>query len=145
MPVVIFNKRTGKYLKKHSGSYRDLMWKAGFYGKLYNEIREKLGPAPHRNKDEEAWNKYRQEVRQLAEEKAFSAAPEDARVYATEASAMSSVGKRTTWIAPECRTDNKKKVYELPDHLEAHEIKESFVCVMRPDGSSNCDEDEEQE
>ena len=52
MAVIIFNKRTGKYLRKHSGSYRACVlnwkWKKG------NEevVKKKFGDRPPWSKDE---------------------------------------------------------------------------------------------
>jgi len=140
MPVIVFNKRTGKYLQRHSGSFnkkvRDMRWKLG------KKICEIFGPAPSwyggmSESAREEYEKYHVKVRQFCEDSIFNAEPGDARVYATESSAKTSVG---VWNKP-----FKDRVYKLPDHLEIHEIKESFVCVMRPDGSSNCDDEEENE
>ena len=84
-------------------------------------------------------NKQIAEVRSAAELKIFSAAPEDARVYASKVSALTSVG---IFVKSETGTKlrpRSKRV--LPDYLELHEIKEAYVCVVRPDGTSNCDEE----
>ena len=136
MPFIVFNKRTGKYLKRHSGSYRDLRWRAAFQGKIYNEVSKEMGPPPpFEQKEDRA--QYDREFNSIAEKLMFSADPGDARVYANEGSAMSSVGVLNRGPA------YRKQKYKLPDHLELHEIKEAFICVMRPDGSSNCDEDDE--
>jgi len=140
MPVIVFSKRTGKYLQRHSGSFNrkvsDMRWKLG------KKIGEKFGPAPawHQGMSEKAQDEYKRyhaDVRQFCEDSIFNAEPGDARVYASEGSAKTSVG---TWDKP-----FKDHVYKLPEHMEIHEIKESFVCVMRPDDSSNCDEEEDNE
>ena len=122
MAVIVYNKNTGKYLKRHSGSYRDFLRKkrykvaaslgvrACYYGDLTPEEQAQCD-----------------KVTAAAEELAFCADPVEARVYANESSARGSVGYYR----------------EIPPHLELHEIKEAFVCIMRPDGSSNCDEDKD--
>jgi hypothetical protein len=100
------------------------------------KIRKKFGSPPSWRKNSvETYEAYHSKVSKFLKDMICDAAPEDARVYATEGSATSSVG-----------TFNRDKIgnrtYILPDHLEIHEIKESFVCVLRPDGSSNCDDEE---
>lgn len=134
MPVIVFNKRTGKYLKRHSGSYRHKWNTLRYRGNVQERINKKFGKSPLWREDREVYNKYHGKVNAFLKDMICDAAPEDARVYATEGSALSSVG---AWGAGS--TSNK---YHLPDYLEMHEIKEAFVCVMRPDGSSNCDEEE---
>lgn len=135
MPVIVFNKRTGKYLQRHSDSYRH-RWSMLQYNKeIIKEVIKKLGPVPLRREDREAADKYQAKLNEFLKDKVFNAAPEDARVYATEGSATSSVGMFS-------RNKIGRRTYILPDYLEIHEIKESFVCVMRPDGSSNCDDEE---
>lgn len=137
MPVIVFNKKTGKYLKRHSGSYTSLNRNA--YYRAQEDLGIKIQPLWKSVIDEAARNKQIAEVLSAAELKVFSAAPEDARVYASKSSALTSVGKSV-----KSETSNKlrpmwKRV--LPDHLELHEIKEAYVCVVRPDGTSNCDEE----
>lgn len=135
MPVIIFSKRTGKYLRRHSGSFRNLIdkirYKAG-----RETIESKFGERPSwKGKDKENFNTYQRKVCKFCEDLAFCVKPEDARVYDSRGSATPSVGVfNTNW--------RKGRIYELPDHLEIHEIKESFVCIIRPDGSSNCDDEE---
>ena len=70
----------------------------------------------------------------------FGATAEDARVYHSASSALNSIGRRTK---NHSRTSHKQPSWHkvLPDHLEIHEIKMTTVCVMRPDGTSNCDEE----
>ena len=136
MPVIVFNKRTGKYLKRHSGSFSHVVSMVKYKSKYKEMINKIFGTAPRwgRNNSEEYY-KYHKKVRQFSEDQVFNAEPGDARVYATKGSATSSVGVFN-------RDKIGSRTYILPDYLEIHEIKESFVCVMRPNGSSNCDEDE---
>lgn len=61
----------------------------------------------------------------------FNVSPEGAHVYHSAAGVKNSIG----------RWKSKAEGKVVPDHLEIHEIKELFVCIMRPDGSSNCDEE----
>ena len=134
MPVIVFNKRTDKYLKRHSGSYRHKWRRMHYSGNTQEEINKKFGHSPLWREDREAYNKYHAKVNAFLKDMICDAAPEDARVYATKGSAISSVGAFD-------RDKIGSRTYILPDYLEIHEIKESFVCVMRPDGSSNCDDD----
>lgn len=134
MPVIVFNKRTGKYLKRHSGSYRHKWSMLRYSGEIRKKVEEKLGPTPSWREDREGFDKHQSEVNKLLKDSICDAAPEDARVYAAKGSATASVG---VW-----GWGSGRRVYKLPDHLEIHEIKEAFVCVIRPDGSSNCDEEE---
>lgn len=135
MSVIVFSKRTGKYLQRHSGSFNRAVNMAPYRSKSRDLIRKKFGSCPSHVEDYEMYRKYWRDVNQFAEDIIFNAKPEDARVYATESSATTSVGRFI-------RGRVSKRVYILPDHLEIHEIKESFVCVMRPDGSSNCDDED---
>lgn len=145
MPVIVFNKRTGKYLRRHSGSFR-YTWRMLQYKKGYKEeIIKRFGNCPSWKRDDEENARIREErgtkIAAFLKDTLCDAEPGDARVYATKRSALTSVGRRTTWVATENR-DKSEKVYEPLDHLEIHEIKEVSVCVMRPDGSSNCDDEE---
>jgi len=135
MPVIVFNKRTNKYLQRHSGSYRRRCSRLQYKNEVRKEIKEKFGSAISWREDEEKYNKYWSKVNNFLGDMMCDAAPEDARVYATKGSATSSVGVFN-------RDEIGSRTYVLPDHFEIHEIKESFVCVMRPDGSSNCDDEE---
>ena len=132
MSVIVFNKRTGKYLRRHSGSYRNKWSMLEYKSGVEKEIKRRLGSRPSWRVNREAFEKYNTKVANFLKDMICDATPEDARVYASEGSAISSVGD---WgrgnISSKCH---------LPDHLEIHEIKESFVCVLKPDGSSNCDE-----
>jgi hypothetical protein len=103
--------------------------------KYQKEIKEELGEIPSWRYDREKFDKYKINARKFAHNKIFNAEPGDARVYATKGSATASVGVFN-------RDRIGSRTYILPDHLEIHEIKESFVCVLRPDGSSNCDDEE---
>ena len=132
MSVIVFNKRTGKYLRKHSGSYRNKWIMLRYRDEIGKKIEEEIGPGPSWHEDRDGFNKHQSKVDELLKDSIFDTAPEDARVYATKSSAISSVG---AWGKG---SDHSK--CHLPDHLKIHEIKESFVCIMRPDGSSNCDD-----
>jgi len=132
MPVIVFNKRTGKYLRKHSGSFNHYCRVVGWRSEVRQEIQKQFGECPFYRDDPEGWNKFRSQADELIVDKTFDAPPEDARVYHSASSTITSIG---SWS----REDKK---YHLPDFVEIHEIKESFVCVMRPDGSSNCDDEE---
>jgi hypothetical protein len=102
-------------------------------------MRKKFGTCPSWRTDSERFDKYQRNVEQFLEDRIFDSDPEGARVYASKGSATTSVGK---WS----RSGNSwRGKMVLPSHLEIHEIKESYVCVMRPDGSSNCDDDDEKE
>jgi hypothetical protein len=100
---------------------------------IVEEVQEKFGPVPLWREDGQVAGKYQAKLSKFLKDKICDAAPEDARVYATEGSAISSVGVFN-------RDKIGSRTYVLPDYLEIHEIKEAFVCVMRPDGSSNCDD-----
>jgi hypothetical protein len=142
MRVIVFSKRTGKYLKRHSGSFGHKVRMLQYNDKVRKTIIEKFGPYPSWKQDGVSiYQDFHRDVHQFCEDLVFDANPEDARVYASETSATTSVGTRTTWVVPEHRSSSNR-VYVLPDHLEIHEIKESFVCVMKPDGSSNCDDED---
>jgi hypothetical protein len=133
MPVIVFNKRTNKYLRRHSGSYRHKWHMLRYNKEIVEEVQEKFGPVPLWREDGQVAGKYQAKLSKFLKDKICDAAPEDARVYATEGSAISSVGVFN-------RDKIGSRTYVLPDYLEIHEIKEAFVCVMRPDGSSNCDD-----
>lgn len=134
MAVIVYNKRTGKYLKRHSGSYNAFVRNAQYkaqdkYGLTFRDSLER--PPEERNRL----------IREV-EEIVFSAGPSEARLFSTEGTATGSVGRWIKNPVPEVKKGRKIfGHYELPDHLECHEVKESFVCVIRPDGTSNCDED----
>lgn len=132
MSVIVFNKRTGKYLRRHSGSYRDKWDMLRYKKNISEEIKKRFGGAPEWSGNREAYYKYHVEVNRFLKDMICDAEPEDARVYASRGSALTSVGVLDR--------NRKDRVYKLPDYLEIHEIKEAFVCVMRPDGSSNCDD-----
>jgi len=135
MAVLIFSKRTNKYLRRHSGSFRYAKGMLKYKKDVIEEIVKIFGPAPsHSRKDIEAYNKYHNKIRQFCEDKLFNAEVGNAKVYASKGSVMTSVGiLRDDWRIAD-------KVYKLPDHLEIHEIERSFVCVVKPDGSSNCND-----
>lgn len=132
MPVIVFNKRTGKYLRRHSGSYRHKWSMLQYRDGVRKEIKERFGSAISWREDVEEYNKHWSKVNNFLKDMICDAPPEDARVYATKGSATASVGVISV---------NTDYIYRLPSHLEIHEIKEAFVCVLRPDGSSNCDEE----
>jgi len=135
MSVIVFSKRTGKYLKRHSGSFNRLVSMLSFKSGISDKIREELGQCPGWDNGSGLKKQYKWRVKsyKIREDSVFNAEPGDARVYHSESSATSSVG---IWD----KDPGSKRTYKLPDHMEIHEIKEAFVCVMRPDGSSNCDE-----
>ncbi len=133
MSVIVFNKHTGKYLRRHSGSFRNAVQTSQYKSKTREMIREKFGTCPSWHTDREKHDEYCNKVYRFSEDLLFDAEPGDARVYATEGSATTSVG---VWD----KDRNNARTYKLPAYLEIHEIKESFACVMRPDGSSNCDD-----
>lgn len=137
MPVIVFNKRTGKYLRRHSGSFNNKRGMMRYKSGVKELLTKKLGPCPrwYRYNSNSKYFEWQRDSTTILEDMICDAEPEDARVYTTEGSATASVGILN-------RGRNKKRVYALPDHLEVHEIKESFVCIMRPDGSSNCDGEE---
>lgn len=130
MAVIVYNKNTGKYLKKHSGSFNHLCRKTDYNSKFREEIKTKFGEeaarwgSPIRKKNIE-------EIKKIMENYVFNAAPEEAHVYHSAAGVKNSIG----------RWQSKIEGKVIPAYLEIHEIKESFVCIMRPDGSSNCDEE----
>jgi|WetSurSiteA1Bulk_404760.scaffolds.fasta_scaffold00299_10 hypothetical protein len=132
MPVLVFNKRTNRYLRRHSGSYHRLVNFMDYKRGMYEEILKRFGECPSWSTDREKYNEWGNKVHDFKVDKVCDANPEDARVYASAGSALTSVG---SWQ----RSTGKMK---LPDHFEIHEIKEAFMCIMRPDGSSNCDEEE---
>ena len=136
MPVVIFSKRTNKYLKRHSGSFRRIKGMLIYKKGIKEKIMDMFGPMPICSTDKNR-AEYYHNVSQFAEDNLFNADPGNARVYASSGSALTSVGV----LRKDYRTSGK--VYELPDHLEIHEVKKSTVCVIRTDGSSNCDEEKQ--
>ena len=147
MPVIVFNKRTSKYLRRHSGSYRHAWTRLGYRQEYIDKIENLFGPRkPYIRGNEKAMEVYKQynlKVNAFLIDEICGAEPENARVYATESSATSSVGERAPWVRSKQQfVSEDGKAYILPDYFEIHEIKESFVCVMRPDGSSNCDDEE---
>lgn len=123
MSVIVYNKNTGKYLRRRSGSYNDQRWTA--HWKIQQTIESK------QNKETMSKDAYNEWLWAEVDKILFSANPEDARVYASKGSALTSVGTyhrlgaKMTW----------------PDRLEAHEIEKVYVCVIKPDGTSNCDDD----
>lgn len=145
MPVVIFNKRTGRYLRRHSGSYYTFRRRIIYKREVRERIQKEIGNRP--NKNDPALAEWQKKASQILEKEMFGANPEDARIYATAGSALTSVGElNPVWReerpkSGECCNKNIN-VYVLPGYLEIHEIKEAFMCIMRPDGSSNCDEEE---
>ena len=140
MAVIIFNKRTGKYLRKHSGSYRACVlnwkWKKN-NSKLVEEKFGKNPPWTQNERERRRCREYERDVHKFSIDQVCDAEPEEARVYHSESSACGSVG-RGKWRKG--RTKDEPK-YILPDYFESHEIKQVAVCIMRPDGSSNCDDD----
>ena len=136
MSFIVYNKNTGKYLKKHSGSYRALK-----RNECYKDyIKKEFGPEPSwwvplntpgRTLYEDYWNK----VSAFILDRICQAEPGDARQYATEGLAIASIGERTDWTARECRRDNKP-VYILPDYFELHEVAQTFVVVKKPDNTT---------
>ena len=136
MPVIVFNKRTGKYLRRHSGSFRYKWSDLKFKDDINKEILKLFGPVLNYKEDRENYRRRQRKIDKYLQDKIFDAPPEEARVYHSESSAIQSVGD---WRGPG-NTDGAGKCV-LPDRFEIHEIKESSVCVMRPDGSSNCDDE----
>jgi len=138
MPVIVFNKRTGKYLRRHSGSFRERWYRLGRKKSIEQDIIETFGPNISRFEYPKGYDKRQLKINMFLKDKMCDAPPEEARVYHSKSTALQSVG---IWK----RNDEKHKTsfgkYVLPDYMEIHEIKESFVCIMRPDGSSNCDDE----
>ena len=133
MSVIVFNKNTGKYLKKHSGSFNKLKNSILYRNAAYiKEVIDTLGEDCLNNWREK--KQHENEIAKIRDKYLYNASTEEARVYHSGSSVLSSVGEGI-W-------DKDKQVfkYTLPDYLEIHEIKTSYVCIMRPDGSSNCDE-----
>lgn len=147
MPVLVFNKRTSRYLRRHSGSYHHFISMMRWKKEWPAILKEKFGECPSWQTDREKHDEYQRNVHHFLIDQACNADPEDARIYASAGSALNSVGVlnpilRESWIS---RKNRAKDIhtYVLPSYFEIHEIKEAFMCIMRPDGSSNCDEEEE--
>ena len=100
MPVLVFNKRTKKYLKN--------------YGTTYNRL-YKLNEEWIKNKD---LGKYTPLTTEEVEEKLFTADASSAKQYATVTNARQAVGEI---IHTNCR--------RIPRHLELHRVKEIIVTV----------------
>ena len=140
MSVIVYNKRTGKYLKRHSGSFRHAWSRLELRNDIWPILIEKFGKRISYRDDIEAARKQELKRRMYLVDLICDAEPEEARVYHSEKSALSSVGM----LNPEWNRHNRDSgipLYVLPDYLEIHEIKQAAVCVMRPDGTSNCDDD----
>lgn len=71
MPVLVFNKNTGKYLKKHGGSYNDLRFKVD---------------------QSQRTEKHPNTTLRAVEEEIFIAEPSDAKQYHTVTNARQAVG-----------------------------------------------------
>lgn len=109
-----------------------------FNNKMIEEAKKLFGPPVLIKESGVAKaNEYRNKVDRFLQDKIFDASPEEARIYHSESSALQSIGR---WR----RSKEERRAYGkyvLPDHLEIHEVKETFMCIMRPDGSSNCDDE----
>jgi len=140
--VIIKSKFTGKFLKRHSGSSRNLRSKLGY--RLQKEAEALMDrPRPRGTwKDSEmaVWRADLGKITErLAHEKMYSAEALDARVYATKGSALSSIGQ---WTGSSCAPEARKARgirprCALPEHLEIHEIVAGNLCIV------DVDDDEE--
>ena len=141
--VIIKSRFTGKFLKRHSGSARNLRSKLGY--RLQKEAEALMDrPRPRgtwKNPEMKAWNADLGGITErLAHEKMYSAEAIDARIYATKGSALSSIGQFVgSTFAPEARKARgiKGPQYDLPEHLEIHEIVAGNLCIV------DVDDDEE--
>ncbi len=137
MSFIVYNKRTGKYLQKHSGSYRAFRRMWAYKDKNAQILKDKFGPAPKWTTitPDDYYDAYWHKVNIFLTDSICQAEPNNARQYATEGSAAASVGEYTTSIAPENRK-SKKEVYVLPDYFELHEVAQTFVVVKKPDNTT---------
>lgn len=137
MSFIVYNKRTGKYLQKHSGSYRAFRRMWPYNGKNAQILKDKFGPAPKWTTlaPDDYYDAYWHKVNIFLTDEICQAEPNEARQYETEGSAIASIGERTDWTARECRRDNKP-VYILPDYFELHEVAQTFVLVKKPDSTT---------
>jgi len=144
MSVIIYNKRTGKYLRRHSGSYNRFVRFLMFNKEIQNEVEKLFGECPNWTADDpEPHYEWRSKAYMFRVDRACDAEPEEARVYHSKGSALNSVGELNPRLRGRHTPDKRLNipVYVLPDYFEIHEIKQVAVCVMRPDGTSNCDDD----
>jgi len=136
MAVLVFNKRTGKYLRNHSGSYNHfigmIFYRAGVRESMIKQLGEYLDKHDYTQDYVAARDEWRRKARMFKADIACDASPEEARVYHNAGSTLISVGK----------SNGLGQKMTLPEYFEIHEIKQTVVCIMRPNGSSNCDEDD---
>lgn len=127
---IVYSKVTGKYLKRHSGSFR--YFRHHLYYKMLHDRPDDF-PKAFGNWDSPSRKKQSKAVWDAVYKEVFSVEAEDARVYASRGSATASVGSSRITKAPECRTKKEKEdaVYHLPSDLEVHEIGRVEVCIKR--------------
>ena len=137
--VIVKSKITGKFLRRHSGSYNHFRSKKGYDKTVVKRAREEMGcPRPKGKWDDpavKAWQEeYNKIVGRLAHEAMFNAEAIEARVYATPGSATASVGvwNKAQWYENR-DTGGKARVYRLPEHLEIHEVVAGNLCLVNPD------------
>lgn len=134
--IIVKSKITGKFLRQHSGSARNLHMKT-----YYQVIKDKTLDLPE---DDRKGNMYSfdtvsdraKAIRKEIHKRIYNSDALGARRYASERSVLPSIGE---WggndKAPECRSkaERKKAHYVLPDCLELHEIVAGNLCLANPD------------
>ena len=129
---IVYSKETGKYLKRHSGSFR--YFERHLYYKLLHDRPNDFPEASGSSWGFTSRKKQSDAVWKAVHKEAFSAEPKNARVYASRSFATASVGSSARRLkAPECRSKEEKKelVYHLPSYLEVHEIGRIEICVKK--------------
>lgn len=109
--IIVKSKITGKFLRRHSGSYRNLNY--DMLHKLFKNDEGKTS-SEQRKKD--------------VHEEMFNAIPFNARMYMHVSGAVFSVGKRLSYVVPEMGRDN---VCQLPEHLELYRITKSNLTITK--------------
>lgn len=128
---IVYSKSTGKYLRRHSGSFR--YFRRHLYYKMLHDRPDDF-PKASGSWDSPSRKKQSKAVWAAVHKEAFNAEAKDARIYASEGSAIASAGSSSLYLkAPEARSgeEKKKKVYHLPDYLEVHEIGRMEICIKR--------------
>lgn len=128
---IVYSKITGKYLKRHSGSFR--YFKRHLYYRLLHNRPDDF-PKAHGRYDSPSHKKQSNAVWKAVHKEIFNAEAKDARIYASRGSATASVGSSSWYLkAPEARSreEKKERVYHLTDHLEIHEIGRVEICIKR--------------
>lgn len=130
--VIVKSKITGKFLKRHSGSYHDFRRRTGH--KTSKAAQKELGlprpSGPWNDPEVKAWQEAFYKIQgRLCHERMFSGEALEARVYANPGSALVSVG---AWNRDENGkvTEIDGRLNRLQEHLELHEIVAGNLCIV---------------